>query len=228
MVEVGIAEYFSIGEAIGIIGTMFVVLYFSRKHMQRLTLDVKTKVLNDLDEKVRKMAEIIIEKPSMQKVIYRLEKPAEELAFAYYILFICSHAYTMRQRKVLDDDEWTGWLHWMKNCFKYGTIGEQWEQIQSERWFNPDFENFLNENIIPRSADTKQTLYYNCCISLLTFFCCWNFNRITLLVDTLITITMENGELIKQVYLRFLVVDFTNTTQIGNNLYTSLRFQYHK
>jgi hypothetical protein len=28
MVEVGIAEYFSIGEALGIIGTMFVVLYF--------------------------------------------------------------------------------------------------------------------------------------------------------------------------------------------------------
>jgi hypothetical protein len=45
----------------------------------------------------------------------------------------------------------------MKNCFKYGTIGEQWEQIQSERWFNPDFENFLNENIIPRSTDSKQT-----------------------------------------------------------------------
>jgi hypothetical protein len=67
------------------------------------------------------MAEIIIEKPSMQKVIYRLEKPAEELAFAYYVLFICSHTYAMRQRKVLDDYEWTGWLHWMKNCFKYGT-----------------------------------------------------------------------------------------------------------
>lgn len=80
MVEVGIAEYFGIGEALGIIGTMFVVLYFSRKHMQRLTVDVQTKVLNDLDEKVRKMAEIIIEKPSMQKVIYKLEKPSEEIA----------------------------------------------------------------------------------------------------------------------------------------------------
>jgi hypothetical protein len=44
MVEVGIAEYFGIGEALGIIGTMFVVLYFSRKHMQRLTEDVQTKV----------------------------------------------------------------------------------------------------------------------------------------------------------------------------------------
>jgi hypothetical protein len=149
MVEVGIAEYFGIGEALGIIGTMFVVLYFSRKHIQRLTVDVQTKVLNDLDEKVRKMAEIIIEKPSMQKVIYKLEKPSEELAFAYYILFICSHAYAMRQRKVLNDDEWTGWLQWMRNCFKYGTIGEQWKQIQSERWFNPAFEEFINKELIP-------------------------------------------------------------------------------
>jgi hypothetical protein len=36
MVEVGIGEIFGIGEALGIIGTMFVVLYFSRRHMQRL------------------------------------------------------------------------------------------------------------------------------------------------------------------------------------------------
>jgi hypothetical protein len=150
MVEVGIAEYFGIGEALGIIGTMFVVLYFSRKQMQSLSVDVQTKVLNDLDEKVRKMAEIIIEKPSMQKVIYKLEKPSEELAFAYYILFICSHAYAMHQRKVLIDDEWTGWLHWMKNCFKYGTVGEQWKQIQSEGWLNPDFENFVNKEIMPK------------------------------------------------------------------------------
>ena len=69
---------------------------------------------------------------------------------AYYILFICSHVYAMRQRKVLNDNEWTRWLKWMRNCFKYGTIGEQWEQIESERWFNPDFENFLNEEIIPK------------------------------------------------------------------------------
>jgi hypothetical protein len=116
MVEVGIAEYFGMAEALGIIGTMFVVLYFSRKQMQSLSVDVQTKVLNDLDEKVRKMAEIIIEKPSMQKVIYKLENPSDELAFAYYILFICSNAYAMRQRKVLNDDDWTGWLQWMRNC----------------------------------------------------------------------------------------------------------------
>jgi hypothetical protein len=156
MTELGLAEYFGMGEALGIMATFFVILYFSRKQMQSLSVDVQTKVLNDLDEKVRKMAEIIIEKPSMQKVIYKLEKPSEEIAFAYYVLFICSHAYAMRQRKVLNDHEWTGWLQWMRNCFKYGTIGEQWKQIQTERWLNPDFENFVNEEIVskPESRPT--------------------------------------------------------------------------
>src|ERR671938_1197380 len=148
MAELGLAEYFGMAEALGIIATLFVILYFSRKQMQSLSVDIQTKVLNDLDEKVHKMAEIIIEKPSMQKVIYKLEKPSEELAFAYYILFICSHAYAMRERNMLNDEEWTGWLHWMKNCFKYGTIGEQWEQIRSERWLNPAFENFVNRELM--------------------------------------------------------------------------------
>ena len=149
MVEVGIAEYFGMAEALGIIGTMFVVLYFSRKQMQSLSVDVQTKVLNDLDEKVRKMAEIIIEKPSLQKVIYKLETPSEELAFAYYILFISSHAYAMRQRNVLKDNEWTRWLQWMRNSFEYGTIGEHWKQIESENWFDPSFQIFVNRELIP-------------------------------------------------------------------------------
>ena len=34
MVEIVIAEYFDIGAALGIIGTMFVVLYYSRKQAQ--------------------------------------------------------------------------------------------------------------------------------------------------------------------------------------------------
>jgi hypothetical protein len=152
MSELGLAEYFGMAEALGIIATLFVILYFSRKQMQSLSIDIQTKVLNDLDEKVHKMVEIIVEKPSMQKVIYKLENPSDELAFAYYILFICSHAYAMRQRKVLNDDEWIGWLQWMRNCFKYGTLGEQWKQIQSERWLNRNFENFINKEIIPEAG----------------------------------------------------------------------------
>ena len=34
MIEIGIAEYFSMGGALGIIGSLFVALYFSRKQMQ--------------------------------------------------------------------------------------------------------------------------------------------------------------------------------------------------
>ena len=52
MVEVGIAEYFGMAEALGIIGTMFVVLYFSRKQTQTLSMDIETKILNDLDERI--------------------------------------------------------------------------------------------------------------------------------------------------------------------------------
>jgi len=149
MVEIGIVEIIGMGGALGIIGTMFIVLYFSRKQAQGFNLDIETKVLNDLDEKVRKMAEIIIEKPSMQKVMYKLEKPSQELAFAYYIFFISSHAYAMHQRNVLKDDDWTRWLYWMRNCFKYGTLGELWKQTQSENWFDPSFLVFVNRELIP-------------------------------------------------------------------------------
>ena len=82
MVDIGIVEIIGLGAPLGIIGTMFIVLYFSRKQAQGFNLDIETKVLNDLDEKVRKMAEIIVEKPSLQKVIYKLEEPSQELAFA--------------------------------------------------------------------------------------------------------------------------------------------------
>ena len=148
MVEIGIVEIIGMGGALGIIGTMFIVLYFSRKQAQGFNLDIETKILNDL-EKVRKMAEIIIEKPSMQKVLYKLEKPSEELAFAFYIFFISSHAYAMHQRNVLKDDDWTRWLSFMRNCFRYGTLGEYWKEKQSENWFDHSFQEFVNKELIP-------------------------------------------------------------------------------
>jgi hypothetical protein len=101
------------------------------------------------------MSEIIIEKPSLQKVVYKLEKPSEELAFAYYILFICSHVYAMHQRDVIKGDEWTGWLNWMKNCFRYGTLGEHWKKTQSENWFSSYFREFVNKELIAESSENR-------------------------------------------------------------------------
>jgi hypothetical protein len=52
MSELGIVKYFGMAEALGIIATLSVVLYFSRKQMQSLSVDIETKVLSDLDEKM--------------------------------------------------------------------------------------------------------------------------------------------------------------------------------
>ena len=55
----------------------------------------------------------------------------------------------MRQRRVLSDNEWTGWLRWMKSAFEQGTISEIWKNIEVEKWFDPAFEEFINKELIP-------------------------------------------------------------------------------
>lgn len=37
----------------------------------------------------------------------------------------------------------------MKNCFRYGTLGEYWKQTQSENWFDPSFQAFVNKELVP-------------------------------------------------------------------------------
>ncbi|MDW0267700.1 MAG: hypothetical protein QN835_10585, partial [Nitrososphaeraceae archaeon] len=65
MVEIGLAEYFGMAEAIGIIVTMFVLLYFSRKQMEALSVDIETKILSDLDLRIREITRMMIERPEL-------------------------------------------------------------------------------------------------------------------------------------------------------------------
>ena|SRR5436309_1508263 len=102
---------------------MILTLYFSKRQIQALSVDVETMVLNDLDEKFHNMAILAMQDPSIDKYEYTNKK---EVAFSFYILCMCAHAYAMRQRRVLDDNEWAGWLQWMKNCFQRGVINEVW------------------------------------------------------------------------------------------------------
>jgi hypothetical protein len=46
MSELGLVEYFSMAAALGIITTRLIVLYFSRKQTQAISVDIETKVLN--------------------------------------------------------------------------------------------------------------------------------------------------------------------------------------
>jgi hypothetical protein len=45
--EFPVSEMISLAEAAGIIATLFVIFYFSRKEMRSVSIDIETKVLND-------------------------------------------------------------------------------------------------------------------------------------------------------------------------------------
>ena len=70
-----------------------VTLYFSKKQIQSLSIDQQSRVLNDLDEKIHKATELMLERPSLQKVMDKVDLTAsesEQYTFSYYILTICS------------------------------------------------------------------------------------------------------------------------------------------
>lgn len=151
MTEIGLAEYFGMGEAIGIIATLFVILYFSRRQMQTLSVDIETKVLNDLDERMHELTRMGIERPELIRVVSKVESHwSSEVAYAYHILFTFAHVFHMRKRKLLSDNEWTGWLRWMKSAFHQGMIKEIWKsKIEMEKWFDPAFQGFVDKELIP-------------------------------------------------------------------------------
>lgn len=152
MAELTVSELISLAEAIGIISTLFVIFYFSRKGVKSVLIDIETKVLNDLDEKIHAMGEMLVHHPELVKIISKNQSSvSQETVFAYYVLYTCVHAFHMRQRKMLSDNEWAGWLRWMKSAFAEGTIGEYWEKsIDPEKWFDPDFQDFIDNEIIKR------------------------------------------------------------------------------
>ena len=153
-IVIGFSDMLSIAQTIGIVGTMVLTLFFSKKTIQSLSIDTQTRGVNDLGEKYLKMVEHAMEDPSIQGVIDNEVKLSREESYSFYILWICSHAYAMRKRKVLDDNEWAGWSQWMRHIFRRGTIKETWKQIEPDRWFNPDFQNFVNTEIVETKPQT--------------------------------------------------------------------------
>ena len=154
MVEIGLEQYFGMGEAIGIIVTMFVVLYFSRKQMEALSVDIETKVLSDLDLRLREITHLMIDRPELIKVVSKVESDwSSDVAYSYHILFTFAHVLHMRERNVLSDNEWTGWLRWMKSAFEQGMIKDIWKnKIEMEKWFDPAFQEFVDKELIPVSS----------------------------------------------------------------------------
>jgi hypothetical protein len=157
MTEVGIAEYFSMAEALGIVATLFVILYFSRKQMQALSADIETKILNDMDERIHDLTRMGVERPGLIRVVNNVERDlSSDVAYSYHILYTFAHAYHMRQRGVVSDNEWKGWLRWMKSAFRHGNISQIWKNnIEVEKWFDPAFQEFIDKELVSVTT-TKQ------------------------------------------------------------------------
>ena len=148
VLDIGISDTLSIAQTIGIIGTLLIALFFSRREIRELSVDTETKVLGDLDEKVHRLEEHLWERPEIVRVINNVPSLSPEAVYAYDVLNVFSHAYDMHERKVLNDNEWFGWIQWMRTCFRLGTIKEHWKQFQQSQWYDPSFDDFINKEVI--------------------------------------------------------------------------------
>jgi hypothetical protein len=158
MLGIGVSDWISLAEALGIIGTFIAGFYYSRKQMKSLSVDIETKVLNDLNEKLHGIQEKMIRQPELIKVVRDVQRPdlsSPEFVFAYHVLYVFAHAFHMRRRDILSDNEWTGWLLWMRNSFQEGTIKKYWRDLQIEKWFDPAFQEFMNNEIVGSREEGK-------------------------------------------------------------------------
>jgi len=151
MVDVGFPELLTLVQTVAIIAAIVIAVYFSRLQIEALENDLEARVMNDLDEKLHRIGEIFMEKPEFVRVLN--DVPAApgggaEVAFAFYVMFFCSHCYHMRQRGILSDNDWAGWLQWTKNAFRSGRLGKYWKEAEMQAWVDPAFREFVNREIL--------------------------------------------------------------------------------
>ncbi|HYA83833.1 MAG TPA: hypothetical protein VEH06_10355 [Candidatus Bathyarchaeia archaeon] len=148
VLNIEISDVLSITQTIGIIGTLLLALYFSRRQIKDLSVDTETKVLSDLDEKMHRLEEHLLERPELARVINNVQSLSPEGVYSFDVLNVFSHAHDMRERKILNDNEWHGWVEWMRTCFRLGTIKDNWKRIQESKWYDPAFEDFINKEVV--------------------------------------------------------------------------------
>lgn len=162
MVDIGFPELLTLVQTVAIIIAIVIAVYFSRRQIQALSADLEARVLNDLDEKLHRMGEIFMEKPDFVRVLNDVPSSvgaevafAPEAAFAYYVMFFCAHCFHMRQRGILGDNDWAGWLQWTKNAFQYGRLGMYWKEAQMHAWVDPAFREFVEREILVPAVAPK-------------------------------------------------------------------------
>ncbi len=100
----GYSDILQIAQTIGIVGTLLITLIYSNKQIKALSVDIETKVLSDLDEKVHRLEEHLLELPDLGKVINR-QPLSPEKVYSFDVLNVFSHVFDMHERKVLNENE---------------------------------------------------------------------------------------------------------------------------
>lgn len=82
VLNIEISDVLTITQTIGIIGTLLIALYFSKRQVRELSVDTETKVLSDLDEKVHRPEEHLLERPELSRVINNVQSLSPEGVYA--------------------------------------------------------------------------------------------------------------------------------------------------
>src|SRR5438093_7387905 len=86
-------------------------------------------------------------------------------------MYTFAHVFNMRQVKVLNDNEWIGWLAWMKSAFEEGSIKEIWKsKIEVEKWFDPAFQSYQSQSYTNFSLPVEYTLSKSDRIDLIRYY----------------------------------------------------------
>ena len=87
------------------------------------------------------LASSMLEKPEFISVVAGPASGSKpENVIAYMVAMVSAHAYHMRERKIISDNEWLGWLQWIKNDFAQGTIRRDWIELKLWTMVRPKFQ----------------------------------------------------------------------------------------
>lgn len=149
MGNLGLSDWLTLAQTAGIMASLILTLYFARRQVQAMTADVESRVLNDLDEKRYRISELLIEQPNLISVVAGPASGSRpEHVVAYMVALVSAHAFHMRERKLISDNEWIGWREWIRNDFTSGTTGRDWVELNLGQWFDPSFRGFIEREIL--------------------------------------------------------------------------------
>jgi hypothetical protein len=135
---------------VAILSALLGTLYFSQRRVRALKVDRESRVLNDISDTFRGMAELFLARPELIRRIHRTPGDQNsETPAAYSVMTFCAHIFPMRERGILGDNEWAGGYHRMPNAFRWGTIIQVWTDEQMGLGFDPAFRDFVDRELAP-------------------------------------------------------------------------------